>query len=81
MENQVTLNLNYPLNEYVAQNELKLQFSEGATLGDLFLKVGIPSESVGFAVLATVLNDTMVHLDYILQNGDFIRVFPLVNGG
>lgn len=77
MENQVTLKLNYPLNEYVAQNELKLQFSEGTTLGDLFLKEGIPSDSVGFAVL----NDTMVHLDYRLQNGDFIRVFPLVNGG
>lgn len=79
MENQVTLKLNYPLDEYVSQNELQITFGDGATLRDLFSKIGIPSDSVGFAV--TALNDTMVHLDYVLQNGDFIRVYPLVNGG
>lgn len=77
MENQVTIKLNYPLDEYVAKKELQLLFSDGTTLRDLFSSIGIPSDSVGFAVL----NDNMVNLDYVIHNGDFIRVYPLVNGG
>lgn len=77
MENQAIIKLNYPLNEYVDQNELEIKFSEGTLLGEVFSRVGIPPDSVGFAVV----NDTMVYLNYVLQKGDFIRVYPLVNGG
>lgn len=77
MENQAIIKLNYPLNEYVNQNELEINFSEGTLLGEVFSRIGIPDDSVGFAVV----KDTMVYLNYSLQKGDFIRVYPLVNGG
>jgi len=66
------------LREAAGTNEFQSwDLPEGSTLRLLLENRGIPQALVGF----TTVNDRVVKLDYPLQNGDQVKIFPLIIGG
>lgn len=76
---KVRVSLESYLDQYAPGDEPKfsLEIPDGATVGDLLRKLGVPSEQA--AVLT--LGDEAVDIAHTLQEGDRVTVIPPVAGG
>jgi len=62
---------------YVKERNHELNMPTGATVSDVIVRLGIPAEEAGFAVLEGVA----VQKNYILKDGDKIKLHPVIIGG
>ena len=73
----VTVTIGNWARRFVPQGTQELELPAGAMAQDVLAPLGIPPEEVGlFAV-----NGTAVLKDAALQDGDTVRVFPIIMGG
>lgn len=56
---------------------LPVDLPEGTTVGQLMARLGIPAE----VVKTVFVNHCQQDLEYVLQNGDGVAIFPPVGGG
>lgn len=56
---------------------MSVELDEGATFGDLLLRIGIPHKEVKLALL----NGIPCTIDQVLQDGDTLSLFPAIGGG
>ncbi len=61
----------------IMHEPIDVEMSEGATLQDIYDRLGIPPDEVKTAFV----NSTMRQSDYVLCDGDEVGVFPPVGGG
>ena len=59
------------------QSEKIVDVGEGATVGDLILKSGVPKNQVAFPAL----NGSRINDNQVLKNGDDVKLFQMVGGG
>jgi sulfur carrier protein ThiS len=59
------------------QKEVCLDLPKAATVSDAINAASIPEDEIGFIVL----KDTKVENDYVLEDGDRIKIFNLIIGG
>ena len=50
---------------------------DGASVGEMILKSGVPKDQIAFAAL----NGSRVKVAHILKDGDEVKLFQLVGGG
>jgi len=61
----------------IMHEPIDIELSEGATLQDIYDRLGIPPDEVKTAFV----NSTMRQPDYVLHDGDDVGIFPPVGGG
>ena len=78
---RITLKLYGGLNnytkEYHHEKGISLRLNSGETIDKVLEKLGIPKNKI---VLITA-NNKITHFDYILKQGDIIKMFPPIGGG
>lgn len=78
MENHASVKFFGFLKEYaMAEEPLQIIFSDKKTVRQILTEGHVPEEIVGF----TTVNDQVVSRDYLLQDGDQVKIFPLIIGG
>lgn len=63
--------------EIPAGKPLELELSEGTTLQELVDRLGLPPEETK----VTFVNGRSQDLDFVLQPGDEVGIFPPIGGG
>ena len=62
---------------YVEEPLIVMDIDDGSTVLDVIEEIGIPEEEAGMAVVG----DTGVAKDYVLNDGDFVKIHPVIIGG
>jgi sulfur carrier protein ThiS len=57
--------------------EREEELPEGATVGELIARSGVPGEEIAFAAV----DDSRVSAAHVLKEGDRVKLFQLVGGG
>ena len=64
------------------KTEIELEIAEGAPAFDAACACGIPREEIGFiTVISSDGTSMLVKEDYLLAEGDSLKVYPMVIGG
>jgi molybdopterin synthase sulfur carrier subunit len=79
---KVQVKLFATLGRYAGRDKLpgtpfEVELAEGAALDDLLRQLNLPAEEVKLCFV----NARMEELDFILQNGDEVGIFPPIGGG
>lgn len=65
------------LQKYSGAQEIKLHIDGGLRVEEVLKRLGVPIEEVGIVVV----NGKWQDVDYLLQDGDRVEVFPVYLGG
>ena len=65
------------LKKYIADRETPIVTGEGQTVAEVLEALGIPS----MLVALVLINGRQELKDYVLQDGDVVKLVPLVGGG
>ena len=64
-------------NRYVTENEKELVFSDKATVADILQSLPIPAAEVGL----TAVNGRAADRRFALNDGDVVKLYPVIVGG
>lgn len=67
------------LPENSSKNSCRMKTNQGDSVKDVLEKLNVPSKKLrGLMIL---VNGTHANLDYVLNEGDVLSVFPVIAGG
>lgn len=65
------------LPEAAIRDECQIEASEGSSIGDILTQLELPEKKPR----VITVNDTNRKEDFILNDGDVLKIFPLATGG
>jgi len=74
---QITLETGRWAARYIEERTASINLPEGATVADIVVSSGIPTDEAGIASIG----GNAVSRDYRLSDGDVVKLFPVIVGG
>ena len=73
----VEVELNQMFSEIIGAKLVKLDIGEAVSLKQLIVKLGLNEDDVG----ALFINKKWAALDSVVRDGDFVQLYPYMEGG